>query len=248
MTAIAIAAGVAIFLGGALQSATGFGFALAAAPLVFAWLEPEEAVGLLLVLSFEVNLLTLATERRRPRPHVPALLAILGWALPGLALGIVVLRSVDETVLQVLVTVAVFTALAVQRWAARGGPGPRKAPAWAPPAAGLAAGALTTSTTTSGPPIVLLLLGRGSRPEQIRDTLTSCFLGLGLLGAIALAVAGAEAAVPHGEALLATVPLTAAGHISGRRIFARLAGGGYEGVLTGVLVASAIAGLLTALL
>ena len=51
-----------------LQAATGFGFSLVAAPLLFAAIEPEPAVGLLLVLGLEVNLLTLATERRRPRP------------------------------------------------------------------------------------------------------------------------------------------------------------------------------------
>ena len=51
-----------------LQAATGFGFSLVAAPLVFAALDAEPAVGLLLVLGLEVNLLTLATEGRRPRP------------------------------------------------------------------------------------------------------------------------------------------------------------------------------------
>ena len=51
-----------------LQAATGFGFSLVAAPLLFAAIEPEPAVVLLLVLGLEVNLLTLATERRRPRP------------------------------------------------------------------------------------------------------------------------------------------------------------------------------------
>ena len=42
-------------------------------------------------------------------------------------------------------------------------------PAWL---AGLAAGALTTSTSTNGPPMLLHLIGRGVKPEQVRDTLT----------------------------------------------------------------------------
>ena len=248
MTALAIAAGATIVAGAALQSSIGFGFALVSAPLVFAWLEPEEAVGLLLLLAVEVNLMTLATERRRPRPLLPQLFAILAWSLPGLAAGLYVLRSVDEAVLQVIVTIAVFTSLAVQHVAARGVTGPRHAPRWGPPAAGVAAGAVTTTTTTSGPPIVVLLLGRGSSPDQIRDTLTASFLGLGVLGGVALAVSGTEAAVPPAAAVAALVPLTAAGHLAGRRVFARLREGAYEPVLTAVLIASATAGLLTALL
>src|SRR4051812_50043155 len=79
-----------------LQAATGFGFSLVAAPLVFAALEAEPAVGLLLVLGLEVNLLTLVTEGRRPRPLRRSLLWMLvagapravlrgagPWAAPG---------------------------------------------------------------------------------------------------------------------------------------------------------------------
>ena len=57
--ALEIAAGVAVLAGAALQSATGFGFALTSAPLVFAAAEPEQAVGLLIVLGLIVNLMTL---------------------------------------------------------------------------------------------------------------------------------------------------------------------------------------------
>ena len=62
------AACVGVVAGAMLQAATGFGFSLVAAPLLFAAIGPEPAVVLLLVLGLEVNLLTLGTERRRPRP------------------------------------------------------------------------------------------------------------------------------------------------------------------------------------
>ena len=61
---MALVAAAAVAAGAALQSATGFGFSIVAAPLVFAVVEPEEAVGLLIVLGSLVNVLTLATERR----------------------------------------------------------------------------------------------------------------------------------------------------------------------------------------
>ena len=134
----------------------------------------------------------------------------------------------------------------MQQWARRH-EATRPPPRWAPPAAGLAAGALTTSTTTAGPPLILLLRGRGTSALQIRDTLTACFLGLGILGGAALAVSGTEAAAPDALALAALVPLVAAGHIAGRPVFRRLSEGAYEPVLTAVLVASALGALLVAL-
>ena len=70
-------------------------------------------------------------------------------------------------------------------------------PAWA---AGATAGALTTSTSTNGPPMLLHLLGRGATPEQVRDTLTVCFLGLAAIGALALFATG-DPDLPDGTLL-----------------------------------------------
>lgn len=120
------------------------------------------------------------------------------------------------------------------------GVGRAHVPAWA---AGLSAGALTTSTSTSGPPLLLHLLGRGISPGQVRDTLTCCFLGLGALGAVALAATG-NLALPHTWLVPALVPAVAAAHLVGRRLFARLAAGGrYELVLNVALGVAVVAGL-----
>jgi uncharacterized membrane protein YfcA len=246
VSAIDVAAGLAVLAGAMLQSAIGFGFSLICAPLVFAATTPEQAVGLLMLLGVEVNVLTLVGERRRPRPLVRAVATVLAWALPGLALGVVILRAVDKTTIQIALTIAVFASLAIQRWARRH-EATRPAAGWAAPAAGVAAGALTTSTTTAGPPLILLLRGRGTSALQIRDTLTACFLGLGLLGAAALAVSDTSAAVPDAGALAVLVPLVVAGHVAGRPVFRRLSEGAYEPVLTAVLVISAVGALVVAL-
>ena len=89
VTPLLLAAGAGVVVGAALQSATGFGFAVLAAPLMFAALEPREAIGLLLLLGMEIGVLTLATEGRRPRPDVPASARILAWSVPGAVLGVV---------------------------------------------------------------------------------------------------------------------------------------------------------------
>src|SRR5829696_4316793 len=214
-----ILAAAAVAAGAALQSAAGFGFSLTAAPLLFAAAGPEHAVGLLIVLGTLVNVLTLATERRRPRPLGGEAARLVAWAAPG-----------------ALATLAARHVAAGRR------------PRWALPLAGLAAGGLTTSTTTAGPPLLVYLLGRGLAPERVRDTLTVTFLGLGAIGAAALVATRTRAAAPDAAWLAVLVPLVLAGHLAGRPIFARLAGEDrYEPVLTVVLLAAVAGGLASAL-
>jgi uncharacterized protein len=247
VTALAVAAGVAVGAGACLQSATGFGFSLIAAPLLFAATEAEHAVGLLIVLGAEMNVLTLATEGRRPAPLRREAAQILAWGLPGALAGVAVLRALDAVALQLAVTAGVLVSLAL-RWRARAAAEhPAPPPWWALPTTGVTAGALTTSTTTAGPPLVLYLLHLDAPPVVVRDTLTVCFLGLSVIGAIALAVTGTTGARPDATWLAALVPIVAVGHLAGRPVFARLAHGQYEGVLTGVLLVACAAGLLTAL-
>ena len=237
-----LVAAVAVAAGAALQSATGFGFSIVAAPLVFAVVEPEEAVGLLIVLGSLVNVLTLASERRRPRPMWRESTVVLAFALPGAVAGVAVLRALDPIALQVAVSVGVVATLVARRLAKR------RMPGWAAPIAGFAAGALTTSTTTAGPPLIVYLLGRGLEPVQVRDTLPVCFLGLGVVGVAALWVTDTGGAVPEAGLLALLVPVVVAGHLAGRRLFKALVRSGrYEVVLTTILIASMGTGLAAAL-
>ena len=241
---MSLIAAAAVAAGAALQSATGFGFSIVAAPLVFAVVEPEEAVGLLIVLGSLVNVLTLATERRRPRPVWRECAVLLAFALPGAVAGVAVLRALDPVALQIAVTGGVIATLAARRLA-----GSAQTPAWAGPAAGLAAGALTTSTTTAGPPLIVYLLGRRLDPVRMRDTMPVCFLGLSVVGVIALAVTGTSGAVPDAGLVALLVPVVIAGHLAGRPLFAALLRSGrYEAVLTSVLLVSVAGGLAVAVL
>jgi uncharacterized membrane protein YfcA len=241
---MAVVAAAALVAGAALQSATGFGFSLVAAPLVFAAFRPEEAVGLMILLGAEMNLLTLLGERRRPVPVRRECLVILACALPGAVAGVAVLRALDPVELQIAVTVGVIATLAARRLAAG-----RRTPGWAGPVAGVAAGALTTSTTTAGPPLLVYLLGRGLDPVRMRDTLTASFLGLGGVGIVALVVTRTRGAEPDLLVAVILVPVVALGHVAGRPLFRALAASGrYEQAVTALLLVSVVAGLAAAVL
>jgi uncharacterized membrane protein YfcA len=241
---MALIAAAAVAAGAALQSATGFGFSLIAAPLVFATVEPpEEAVGLMIVLGTLVNVLTLATERRRPQPVARECVLMLAAALPGAVAGVAVLRALDPVALQVAVSAGVVATLAVRHLASV-----HHFPGWGAVPAGAVAGGLTTSTTTAGPPLLVYLLGRTMGPAQMRDTVTVVFLGLGFVGAAALWATGTTGAVPDATLVAILVPVVVAGHLLGRPIFARLARSGrYEPVLTAALLVAVVAGLATAI-
>lgn len=178
-------AALAAFIGAAVQSATGFGFALVLSPALFAVLDPVEAVSALILLGLALGVLVLF-EGGRPehvdwRPLVPALVA----ALPGLGVGAFVLTRLSKEALQLIVGVAVVGAAAWQLRERRRRSRPHLGTA-AGVAAGFVSGVLTTSISVSGPPLVLWLEARGARPEQFRASLAATFVALNVCGAAVL--------------------------------------------------------------
>jgi uncharacterized protein len=256
---VALAAG-AVFLGAGLQSATGFGFALVSAPILFALLGPRQAVTAGALLGIELSLLTLATERRVPRVLHGEALALVVWSLPGLALGAVALRELPDRVLSALVAVAVIGALLL-RLRGRDRALRERAPAepaigepegvivparaWRAAAAGMSSGALSTATSLSGPPLVLHLLARGLSPQQMRDTLAAVFVALAALSAATLLVSGTFA-TPSGLGVLLGAGLV--GQVLGRRGFALLRGDRHEDAMLAVLAVTAVVALVSSVL
>ncbi len=213
-------AAVAAFAGAAVQSATGFGFALVLSPALFAAMDPVEAVTALLVLGLALNLLVLFEGGRPEHVDWRALAPMLLAALPGLAAGAVALTQLSKEALQVAVGIAVILAAGWQLRQRRAASRPRLAPAaaWG---AGFASGALTTSISVSGPPIVLWLEARGVRPEEFRASLAASFLVLNLAGGAVLFAAEGSGALDAG-AVGPLLALVAAGYAIGALAFRRL--------------------------
>ena len=231
-----VLAAVAALVGAAVQSATGFGFALVLSPALFAVMEPAEAVTVLLALGAALNLLVLLERHDARWSRLPPLILP---ALPGLALGAVVLGALSREALQVGVGVAV---IAAGLWKFR----ERAAGARVPAAvAGFLSGLLTTSISISGPPLVLWLEAQALRPAEFRTTLAAAFLALNIAGWGVLVIAG-DATADLGE-LLVLLGLVLAGHVLGTVAFRRLDHERfYKVVLVLVLVtgaASVVAGL-----
>jgi len=237
---VALAA-LAVLAGAALQSATGFGFALVAAPILFALLGPREAVSAGVLLALLLSGLTLATERRRPAVLWRDAVALVAWSVPGLALGALALRELPERPLSALVALAVLAALVSRVRSRSRSSGPAARPRrWHGPAAGLASGALATSTSLSGPPLVFCLLARGAAPAAMRDTLAAIFIAEAVLSFPVLLASGTFA-LPGGVWALLAAGL--AGQLLGRRAFAWLHGERYERAVLALLAVTALVAL-----
>jgi uncharacterized membrane protein YfcA len=234
-------AALALLIGAALQSATGFGFALVSAPVLFALLGPRAAVTAGVIVGILLNGPTLATECRRPQVLVRDAVALVAWSLPGIALGALALRTVPEQPLSVLVALAVLAGLALRVRSRRADAVPRPR-AWHVPVAGFSAGGLSTSTSLSGPPLVFCLLARAASPAQMRDTLAAIFVAESVVALPALALTGTFS-VPRALGVLLLAGL--AGQLLGRRAFGWLEGERYERAVLAALALTALVALTT---
>lgn len=236
-------AAAAAFTGASVQSATGFGFALVLSPALFAVLEPSEALSALLVLGLVLNLLVLADTHGGTgggRVRWDALMPLVGFALPGLVLGLAALTMLSKPTLQVVVGFAVVGAAAVI-WRAPEPAAPLRMPAAC--AAGLASGALTTSVSLSGPPLVLWLRARGLNPADLRASLAAAFLVLNLAGCALLLGAEGPSGAVEPAVLAPLLGLVVVGHLAGARLFRRLDPERFSALVLALVVAAGVASI-----
>lgn len=181
MTAgVLAAAALAVFLGALVQSATGFGLGLLAAPLL-SLLDPAVMPGGLLIVTATLPVLTILNEHRHIDWHG------FGWAIAGRAAGtaggIWVLANLPVRGLQVGVGLMVLAVVLVSA---------RKVSVRTSPAtlvaAGVVAGVTGTATAIGGPPVALAY--QEAAGPRIRATLAAFFFAGTLLSLASLTVAG----------------------------------------------------------
>lgn len=234
-----------IFVSSALQTATGFGFAILSAPVGAALLGGPQAITTVLITGTAVDLMILFLRRqpRQPRWDEVGILAVS--SVPGLLVGAYLLAVMPTKVLLMIIALAVGLAVGFRIWSRLSGH--RHAltvsRCWGV-AAGAISGVLATSTTLAGPPTVYYLSHRPYSPATIRDTLVFLNLARLPLSVIALAIGGVFLIFP-GVGWLAIAAV--AGFFVGSRIFARLDARRYENLVMGLLVTAAATAAVLAL-
>jgi uncharacterized membrane protein YfcA len=237
VTAIALTA----LVGSAAQSATGFGVALALAPVAFALLKPADAVLTVAAVSLGHNVLVLGTRRRALDVRLVDAGLVIAAAIPGLFLGALIVAHVSKPPMQLAVGVAILAAVLFRLHQ------PGRFAFLSPRAVGvpvgLLAGVLTTTVGINGPPLVIWLRARGITLTQLRDTLAIIFMTLNLIAIPSLTARGGS--IPAAAILPAAAGLLV-GHVLGLAAHNRVSATKLDHALEAVLTAAAAASIIGA--
>ena len=177
MHAMSLAAlGASAVLAGAVQGATGFGFAALAVPAFLLIMDSLAAVQVTAVVSLAMSLMLAPRLWRAAPPHL--LLPLIAGSVAGFPLGLAAFLLADVRLAKLaigLLTAIFVAALTVREWRRRslpeaGGALAAGAP-WVLFVVGVASGLTGAALAAPGPLVVLYLLGRGI-PMQTSRALT----------------------------------------------------------------------------
>ncbi len=229
-------AGIAVLVGAVVQGAIGMGIGLVAAPIV-TLLDPSLMPGSLLVCGLLLPAMSLATEHRHVDPRVGWVFAgRIAGTLPGIAIVAALPR--DELAIVVGVMTLLAVALTVHAYAV---PVTRSTLT----GAGFLSAIGATTAAIGGPPMALVY--QHADPKTVRSTMALVFvLGSALsLGGLALAGQMTMTELYTG---LAFFPFFGVGFLLSLPLRSRLHGAWFRLCVLSVVVASAMAVLLRALL
>lgn len=179
-----VAVGALVAVAATVQLAAGFGFALAAVPLVSVVLDPHDAVIITLGLATITNLYQAWAGRHDADRAVIG--RMLVGAAAGLPVGLLVFQLAGDRVLALVIGVAVLGAVVV----IAAGLDLRHAGPGLDVGGGVLSGALTMSAGVNGPPLVVVLQARHFSPERFRGTITTVFATLDIVGIAVFAATG----------------------------------------------------------
>lgn len=224
----------AVFFSAFLRGMAGFGFALAAVPIISLMLPPLEAVTLAVLLQVVVGLRDIFALQGDV--HKPSLIRLSVGSLVGTPVGIFALTALSHDAARVLIAVAVLGGLALLMRYKPAEPRPHHGLALV---AGVASGAFSGLAAMPGPPAVAYYLGAGTSSVQTRASLLLFFFVAALMATPGLVIAGAVNA--HTLRLTAvSVPALALGTWLGTAAFKRLDNAQYRKVAIAVMALSAV--------
>jgi len=233
----AISVTLAAFLGGV----TGFGYSLVATPLLLLIGFPLPFV---VTANLAVALVTRISVAYRFRQWLsPGRVALMvGGSVPGVWLGVIVLRVVDPQTIKVAAGIVTMIA-AVLLARAVSAPPPRRIPG-APVVAGFFGGFLGASTSLNGVAPVLLMARDKASPRSFLADLATYFVSANAIGLIVLAVQGAISEEALTGAFLLWLPGSILGNWFGTALGPRLPELGFRRLTLAVVF---VAGGVTAL-
>ena len=235
------------FVAALLYAVSGFGFAVLAAPLFLLFLDPAQAIQLVIIISTVLSIIVLRGLLPAIAPWLLLRLALGG--LVGLPLGLVAFRYADPTLVRAVAGAMIFGFAILMAVSRRRSGQPGQGRHWTAfamsPGLDLAAGAVSGVASAlvgqPGPPVLIYLLLAGAAARTVRATLLAFFA---LLYGVTLASHAAMIGIPAPTWLAAgiLIPFAFFGGLAGRPIGDRL---GAEAFAMLVIALLAVAGAYT---
>lgn len=236
-----------VLAAGFMRGYTGFGFAMAAVPLLALVIPPARAVPFVILMQLMAGIWD--WREARQHAHWRSLPWLMAGAIVGTPLGVLALAAMSADWARLAIAGAVILAVLLM---ARGFKLARMPGHPILIGTGLAAGVLNGIAAMPGPPVIVLYLAGALTIEAGRASLLLFFSVNNLIGA---ASAGVTGLIPPGTLLLAAaaLPVVLAGQWLGRRLYLRATPARYRqvaliflGVLAAITAARALAALLAA--
>ncbi|MEM0909071.1 MAG: sulfite exporter TauE/SafE family protein [Pseudomonadota bacterium] len=204
------------FAGGLLRGYSGFGFAMAAVPIMALGVPPLVAVPVVLIHELLIGIISILAERLPLRAK--ELLPISLGSVLGTPIGVVALSNLPAEAMRLTIAAVVAVAV-VALWRMRKAHFGLSAPVLS--GAGFFSGLLNGATALSGPPAILVVLGSPLGPHAARALLIQFIALSAALGIVLTMVGGLQGAVTVTLALT-MVPAVALGFLVGVVAFRRL--------------------------
>ncbi|WP_303978977.1 sulfite exporter TauE/SafE family protein [Dongia mobilis] len=229
-----------VFLAGFLRGFTGFGFALAAVPVITLFVEPASVVPSIPIVAMVAGAEQMRRAWRVANWH--AIRRLLIGAVLGAPVGVLALSYLPANIMRALIgLVLLFAVLAL--W--RGYRFKERPPTSAQVGIGIASGLLNGATAMGGPPVILYFL---AAPEGVaigRASLLVYFFFISAWSIVAQTVAGLIDLKVVVLAFL-MIPVMALGNVIGDRMFNRSKASTYQRIALGFLLAIAILAIVRA--
>lgn len=208
---------VVVFIGSALQVATGIGLGLIAAPAILFVLDGPAAVQVAIILNLVLTALMLPSERTQV--SVDRLYAISKWALIGIPVGGLLLMMMGNTSLKLVCGAVVLLALVQLRFFPLPVLDAPRQQRWLNRIGGAVSGGMTGALAAPGPIALWALLSSGLDTLSVRATLRAYFLFAYVVAfAVSLVLIGSSARIWETSiALLPAVVVGIGAGMMGRR-------------------------------
>lgn len=223
-----------VFIAGILRGFTGFGFALAAVPILTLFVEPATIIPAIPIVAMASGIEQLPQAWKNANWH--ALYRLLLGAILGAPIGVFALTYCSANIMRIIIGMILLTAV-IALWF--GHQFKQQPSTNIKIGVGMASGLLNGATAMGGPPVILFFL---ASPEGVVVGRASLLVYFFFISAWSIAAQAAAGLIDVKILLLALMmfPIMAIGNYLGDRLFKKSKAATYQRVALGFLIVIAV--------